>query len=137
MFRLEVCPITIVLDPHDVVCYTSASAQPPYLLCRLLKHLKRWAVKRVRLRAGLPVALCRYLNLVIVEGESQKPGRVLLRWLEEESDGLFRMAPGVYEEKKAALMKVRTQWIPRQGGRDGGYKLLTLRSRILSTELVD
>jgi hypothetical protein len=83
------------------------------------------------------LVLSRYFNLVIVEGESRKPGRVLLRWLEEDSDGLFRLAPGVYEEKKAALVKVRTQWIPRQAGREGGYKLLTLRSRILNTELVD
>ena len=79
----------------------------------------------------------RYFNLVIVHGDAEKQGRVLLRWLEEEADGLFRLAPGVYEEKRAALLPVRTQWMAAQGRRKGGYKLLTLRSRILTTELVD
>ena len=84
-----------------------------------------------------PGSLGRYFNLVIVDGDAQRQGRVLLRWLEEEADGLFRLAPGLYEEKRAAMLPVRTQWIPPPGRRKGGFKLLTLRSRILNTELVD
>jgi hypothetical protein len=57
------------------------------------------------------------------------------------SDGLFRLDRGsetdVWEEKAGALVPVRTQWLPPRGSRPGGFKLLTLRSRILDTELVD
>ena len=118
----------------------------------LWQNIRRWACNSDRtLNDASPPQWCtsakcssqshahpdRYFNLVIVHGDAEKPGRVLLRWLEEELDGLFRLAPGVYEEKRAALLPVRTQWMHAQGRRKGGFKLLTLRSRILNTELVD
>mmetsp|Transcript_19607 Transcript_19607/g.54505 ORF Transcript_19607/g.54505 Transcript_19607/m.54505 type:complete len:625 (-) Transcript_19607:134-2008(-) len=66
-----------------------------------------------------------------------KEGEVNLLWLKECSDGLFRPSNTVWQERADSLVKVRSQFI--RGGRHGsnGYKLLTLRSRILSTELVD
>jgi hypothetical protein len=59
-----------------------------------------------------------------------------MRWLREDKDGLFRPSNEVWEEASAALVPVRTQWMPASGGSPGGWRLLTLRSRILETELV-
>jgi hypothetical protein len=42
-----------------------------------------------------------------------------------------------WEERPSALVPVRTVWVEPQGRRQGGFKLLTLRKRILDTELVD
>ena len=66
-----------------------------------------------------------------------KEGKVNLLWLKEGKDGLFRPSKEVWQEREDSLVKVRSQFI--RGGRHGsnGYKLLTLRSRILATELVD
>jgi len=59
-----------------------------------------------------------------------------MRWLKESADGLFRPTAETWEEKADALVDVRTQWVAGAGGEEGGWKLLTLRSRILETELV-
>lgn len=62
------------------------------------------------------------------------------RWLSEGEDGLFRPTKQVWEEKEGALVDIRTQ---RMDGKAPGppgrpvFKLLTLRSRILDTDLVD
>jgi hypothetical protein len=58
-----------------------------------------------------------------------------MRELQEGDDGLFRPGPDTWEERPEALVGVRTQWVPRRGARAGGWRLLTLRSRILETEL--
>jgi hypothetical protein len=61
-----------------------------------------------------------------------------MRWLRESADGIFRASAETFEERADALVDVRTQWVPpRAGGKAGGWRLLTLRSRILDTELVD
>lgn len=80
---------------------------------------------------------CRFFYLVHVEERAQKAGMVMLRWLEEGKDGLYRPSDGLYLEDERALIDVRTQWMKGRGRRPGGHKLLTMRSRILDTELVD
>lgn len=62
---------------------------------------------------------------------------VIVQWLKESRDGLFRLTTSVWEEDKNALLRIRTQWIQQSADKSGGYKLLTLRSRILETELCD
>jgi hypothetical protein len=42
-----------------------------------------------------------------------------------------------WEDRPSALVPVRSVWQDAQGRRDGGFKLLTLRKKILETELVD
>lgn len=79
----------------------------------------------------------RFFYLVKVEERAAKAGSVMLRWLEEGSDGLYRPSNGLYSEDEQALIDVRTQWMKGRGRRPGGYKLLTMRSRILNIELVD
>jgi hypothetical protein len=64
-------------------------------------------------------------------------GHLVMRWLKEEKDGLFRPSSSTWEEAKGALVPVRTQWVRGSTKKPGGYRLLTLRSRILDTELVD
>lgn len=60
-------------------------------------------------------------------------GEVNLLWLKEGSDGLFRPTNIVWQERRDSLVKVRSQF----NKAEGAYKLMTLRSRILDTELVD
>jgi succinyl-CoA synthetase beta subunit len=60
-----------------------------------------------------------------------------MRWLKEGKDGLFRPSSDTWEEVPGALVGVRTQWVAGGRGKAGGYRLLTLRSRILDTELVE
>lgn len=62
---------------------------------------------------------------------------LVMRWLKEGKDGLFRPSADTWEEAPGALVRVRTQWVAGANGRPGGYRLLTLRSRIIETELVD
>ncbi|GBF97022.1 hypothetical protein Rsub_09495 [Raphidocelis subcapitata] len=62
-------------------------------------------------------------------------GRVVLRGLEEGPDGLFRPGPEYWEERADSLVDVRTQWVGARGGRPGGWRLRTLATRILETEL--
>ena len=59
----------------------------------------------------------------------------MLRGLEECGDGLFRPGPEVWEERADSLVDVRTQWVGARAGRAGGWRLRTLASRILETEL--
>lgn len=66
----------------------------------------------------------------------RKAGCVVMRALREGRDGLFRPCTDEWEEVPSALVGVRTQWVPPRDGRQGGYKLLTLRSRILDTDLI-
>lgn len=70
----------------------------------------------------------------------QKPkrrGHLVMRWLKESKDGLFRPSQDTWEEPASALVGVRTQWVPGANGKQGGYRLLTLRNRILETQLLD
>ena len=41
------------------------------------------------------------------------------------------------QEKLGALIPVQTQWVATRSRREAGYKLLTPRSLILDTQLVD
>ena len=65
---------------------------------------------------------------------SSKGGRCRVRLLAEGADGLFRPAPGAepWAEAESALVRVRTAAAP-----GGAFRLLTLRRRILDTELLD
>jgi len=76
------------------------------------------------------VAVCRGLK-------PKQRGRLVMRWLKEGKDGLFRPSSDTWEEVPGALVGVRTQWVAGARGKTGGYRLLTLRSRILDTELVE
>ena len=61
-------------------------------------------------------------------------GEVNLLWFKEDkTDGLFRPTGEVLTQRRDSLVKVRSQHIE---GSDA-YKLLTLRSRILDTQLLD
>mmetsp|Transcript_18452 Transcript_18452/g.39647 ORF Transcript_18452/g.39647 Transcript_18452/m.39647 type:complete len:650 (+) Transcript_18452:443-2392(+) len=68
-------------------------------------------------------------------------GYVVLRWLKEGKDGIFRPTPTYWEEQPGSLISVRTQCMEEKGrarsSSPGGWKLLTLKSRILDTELLD
>lgn len=68
-----------------------------------------------------------------VAGNS-KGGRCRVRLLQEGGDGLFRLAPAseTWVEAESALVRVRTAAAP-----GGAFRLLTLRKRILATELLD
>jgi hypothetical protein len=60
------------------------------------------------------------------------------RWLKESEDGMFRPVPVYWEERPDALVSVRTQLMTKPGSRGlPTFKLLTLRARILDTDLVD
>ena len=80
--------------------------------------------------------------------------RVVLRWMREGSDGLYRPAPTYWEERADALVAVRTQFLPDGTLRsalpsqapepvtlsstpEAGWKLLTLKSKLLDTEWID
>jgi hypothetical protein len=64
-------------------------------------------------------------------------GMMVMRWLKESPDGLFRRSNETWEEDAGALVTVRTQWVRAAPGRPGGWRLLTLRSRILDTQFRD
>ena len=63
---------------------------------------------------------------------SSKGGRCRVRLLAEGQDGLFRVTAETSGEAESALVRVRTARAP-----GGAWRLLTLRKRILATELVD
>jgi len=67
---------------------------------------------------------------------SSKPGHVVLQWLREGRDGLFRPSADEFEEEASTLVPIRTQLLNPGANKAPGFKLLTLRSRILDTELV-
>ena len=63
---------------------------------------------------------------------SSKGGRCQVRLLAEGRDGVFRATAETSAEAESALVRVRTARAP-----GGSFRLLTLRKRILATELVD
>lgn len=63
---------------------------------------------------------------------SSRGGRCRVRLLAEGADGLFRVTAETSGEAESALVRVRTARAP-----GGAWRLLTLRKRILATELVD
>lgn len=67
--------------------------------------------------------------------KAQSRGHVALRWLKEGADGLFRPTDASWEERSGALIPVRTR--PTSANGSTGYRLLTQRSTILKTELLD
>lgn len=67
----------------------------------------------------------------------KRRGHLVMRWLKEGKDGLFRASTDTWEEPASTLVGVRTQWVAGRHGKPGGYRLLTLRSRILDTQLLD
>lgn len=71
------------------------------------------------------------------EHKPKRRGHLIMRWLKEGKDGLFRPSADTWEEPASCLLGVRTQWVPGKNGKPGGYRLLTLRSRILDTQLLD
>lgn len=90
-----------------------------------------------------------------VDRPASTKGMVVLRWLKEDPDGLYRPVPTYWEERPDSLVTVRTQFLPEglrksaatraaeAAGQTGqkhhlgaGWKLLTLRSRILDTEII-
>ena len=88
----------------------------------------------------------RFFYLVqVVPGAPARAGFKTMRWLREGKDGVFRPAKETWQERADALVDVRTQWVGAKasaggsgnGNISGGWKLLTLRSRILDTELLD
>lgn len=59
------------------------------------------------------------------------------RWLKEGPDGLYRAEPTFWEENPDALIPIRSQFFA-EGARNAkelgaGWKLLTLKSKILDT----
>lgn len=75
----------------------------------------------------------RYFYLVMCLGKHEDG--VLVQWLKEGVDGLFRPADSTWNEDESALVKIRTQWVKPNGNTVGGFRLLTLRHRILETAL--
>eukprot|EP00955_Chlamydomonas_euryale_P047780 353794-Chlamydomonas_euryale.AAC.3 len=82
-----------------------------------------------------------------VQRPADNPECVVLRcaapgWLREGPDGLYRAVPTYWEERPEALISIRTQYLadgPRNAkvALGAGWKLLTLKSKILDTELMD
>jgi hypothetical protein len=60
---------------------------------------------------------------------------VMVQHLREGRDGLFRPSSDVREELRSSLIPIRTQVLD-PGTCKPGFKLLTLRSRILGTQLI-
>ena len=64
-----------------------------------------------------------------------------LRWLREDPDGLFRPVSTFWEERPSTLVNVRTQFMPNgplsHPGGEAGWKLLTLRSKLLDIDWLD
>ena len=79
----------------------------------------------------------RRFDLVIPLEASSSAGRkkVQVQLLREGRDGLYRPSSDVSEEQRSSLVPIRTQVLD-PGARKPGFKLLTLRSRIMGTELV-
>lgn len=61
--------------------------------------------------------------------------KVMLQTLKQGRDGLYRPCSDVFEERSSSLIAIRTQLVDPTS-RKPGFKLLTLTSRILGTELV-
>lgn len=78
-----------------------------------------------------------FLTLHRRDHKPKRRGHLVMRWLKEGKDGLFRASTDTWEEPASTLVGVRTQWVAGRHGKPGGYRLLTLRSRILDTQLLD
>lgn len=61
--------------------------------------------------------------------------KVVLQTLKVGRDGLYRPCSDIFEERSSSLIAIRTQLVDPTS-RKPGFKLLTLKSRILGTELV-
>jgi hypothetical protein len=84
---------------------------------------------------GSVAAGARVFDLVVpLDRPASCKKKVLLQYLREGRDGLYRPSSEVTEELRSSLVPIRTQ-ILDPGARKPGFKLLTLRSRILGTEL--
>jgi hypothetical protein len=78
----------------------------------------------------------RPFDLVVpLEAAASSKTKVTLQALKQGKDGLYRPSSDVFEERRSSLVTIRTQLVD-PGCRKPGFKLLTLRSRILGTELV-
>ena len=78
----------------------------------------------------------RAFDLVVpIDKQASCKKKILLQFLREGRDGLYRPSSEVTEELRSSLVPIRTQVLD-PGTRKPGFKLLTLRSRILGTELV-
>lgn len=73
--------------------------------------------------------------VVPLETAASSKAKVTLQALKQGKDGLYRPSSDVFEERRSSLVTIRTQLVD-PGCRKPGFKLLTLRSRILGTELV-
>lgn len=84
-------------------------------------------------------AASKYFYMVqrVAGSRATAAGVAQLHWLAEGKDGLYRPTAAIYQEKLGALIPVETEWRPNRGRREAGYKLLTPRSLILDTQLVD
>lgn len=129
---------------------TSLAAAKPMrsAACKLSKARKLSTKSEERLaqlaRAAKPMAIVgtgeddsKFFQMVLpLRKLSGDAGKVKLRWLREGRDGLFRPSHDEFEEPESALVPIRTQLMDPGPHKPPGYKLLTLRSRILNTELV-
>lgn len=80
---------------------------------------------------------CYHPSLFCRDHKPRRRGHLIMRWLKEGKDGLFRPSADTWEEPASCLLGVRTQWVAGRNEGPGGYRLLTLRSRILATQLLD
>jgi hypothetical protein len=80
---------------------------------------------------------CYHPSFFCRDHKPRRRGHLIMRWLKEGKDGLFRPSADTWEEPASCLLGVRTQWVAGRNGGPGGYRLLTLRSRILATQLLD
>ncbi|KAK9821300.1 hypothetical protein WJX81_004498 [Elliptochloris bilobata] len=74
----------------------------------------------------------KFFHLVQRLAGTSKGGRCRVRLLAEGKGGLFRPSGETWCEAESALVRVRTARTP-----GGVFRLLTLRKRILATELLD
>ena len=73
--------------------------------------------------------------VVPLEKPASAKTKVMLQTLKQGRDGLYRPCSDVFEERSSSLIAIRTQLVDPTS-RKPGFKLLTLKSRILGTELV-
>lgn len=73
--------------------------------------------------------------VVPLDKPASAKAKVVLQTLKQGRDGLYRPCSDVFEERSSSLISIRTQLVD-PASRKPGFKLLTLKSRILGTELV-
>lgn len=95
------------------------------------RHIGLSSVQAVTMLSA-PVIRC---SMSLDQARSLLPGlQVRLQYLREGRDGLYRPCSSTTEEARSSLVPIRTQLVD-PSTRKPGFKLLTLRSRILNTEL--